>query len=83
MIKPISVDADLDALAAYVRYSQAAIANTIDVWKDGQVAADVDDAGNIVGIEVLAFDKRTLENARAFAANRSLAFPRDLSGLAS
>lgn len=80
MTKPLSVRVDLETNAAYVRYAEGEAAGTIDVWEDGWVAADVDQTGRVLGIEVLDLDSDTLEHARIFARSRDLAFPDHLEG---
>jgi uncharacterized protein YuzE len=75
MTKPVSVRVDLETSAAYVRYAEGDVAGTIDVWRDGWVAADVDQSGQVLGIEVLDLASDTLEQARIFARSRDLAFP--------
>lgn len=75
MIKPQTVDVDREVEAAYVRYGKGVVAETLDIWEEGTVAADVDAAGNVIGIEVLGFDEETLSHARAFAQEHDLAFP--------
>lgn len=81
MIEPMSVRVDLQAKAGYIRYSEGRIVQTIDVWSDGWVAADVDEEGTVVGIEVLGLDEETLGHARAFAKEKGLAFPANLQGV--
>ena len=81
MVKPLDLRVDLETNAAYVRYADASVAGTIDVWQDGWVAADVDNEGHIVGIEVLDLQRETLEHARTFANARGLAFPDHLDGI--
>lgn len=78
---PINVKVDLEANAGYVQYSSGSVARTVDVWDDGQVAADVDADGKVLGIEVLAFDEETLSRARSYAHERGLAFPAHLEGV--
>jgi len=80
MTHPINVRVDLQARAAYVCYAEGRVVQTIDVWKDGWVAADLDDDDHVLGIEVLGFDELTLERARSFATERGLAFPANLAG---
>jgi len=80
MTKPLGVRVDLEANAGYVSYRLGEVAGTLDVWHDGRVAADLDDAGNVLGIEVLGFDDKTLAQARMFAEDRGLAFPQHLEG---
>lgn len=81
MKEPISVDVDLTRGAGYVQYIEDCdIAETIDVWRDGRVAADVSDDREIVGIELLYLDAETLSHARGFAVQANLAFPVDLAG---
>ena len=75
MINPETVEVDREVEAAYVRYAKGVVAETVDVWEEGTVAADVDAAGNVLGIEVLGFDDETLWHARAFAQEHDLAFP--------
>jgi len=79
MQKPISVEVDLDVEAAYVRYAAGDVAGTLDVWHDGRVAADLDDAGTVLGIEVLGLDEAVLSEAHRFALSRDLAFPTHLA----
>jgi uncharacterized protein YuzE len=80
MTQPIDVRVDLRAKAAYVCYAKGRVAQTIDVWRNGWVAADLDDDEHVLGIEVLGFDELTLDRARKFATERGLAFPADLAG---
>ncbi len=78
MIHPIDVEIDHEADAGYIKYSRGEVAETIEVWKEGAVAADVDSSGNILGIEVLGFDEELLSRARAFASENDLIFPERL-----
>ncbi len=78
MKQPERIEVDLQAQATYIYYSHEMVAGTIDIIQDGAVAADIDAAGGVVGIEVLGFDETVVERARAFAASRGLAFPPDL-----
>lgn len=80
MKQPIEVRVDFEAGAGYVRYiGDVEVAGTLDVWHDGQVAADLDGAEQVVGIEFLGFDEETLARACAFAHERGLAFPKNLA----
>lgn len=81
MKKPRALDIDFEAGAGYIRYADGEVAGTIDVWEDGQVAADVDAADEVLGIEILGFDDETLAHARRFAHGRGLAFPVNLRGV--
>ena len=82
MIRPISVRVDLHASAGYVEYvADVEVAGTEDVWHDGQVAADLDETGRVLGIEVLGFDNETLQRAREYAESKDLAFPPHLEGV--
>ncbi|MBV8720793.1 MAG: DUF2283 domain-containing protein [Candidatus Eremiobacteraeota bacterium] len=80
---PTSIRIDLEAGAGYIYYSngEGRSARTVDVWKDGQVAADYDESGKLVGIEVLGFDLETLSHARRFAREAGLSFPVHLEGV--
>ena len=80
MTKPISVKVDLNANAGYIRYAEGKVAGTLDVWSDGWVAADLDDDGRVLGIEVLSFDDETLGHAKKYAQSQGLAFPAHLEG---
>lgn len=80
MREPKQIRIDLEAGAAYVAYSESKVVTTEDVWEDGQVAADYDAAGSIIGIELLGFDAETLAHAKAFAQENALAFPSNLAG---
>jgi len=75
MMHPIDVEIDDEAGAGYIRYAEGNIAETVEVWEEGAVAADVDSSGNILGIEVLGFDEELLSHARVFAAENDLIFP--------
>ena len=81
MTSPISIRVDLQAKAAYINYSDEAVVDTIDVWEDGQVAADIDMNGKVIGIEVLGFDDETLRQAHAYAEKNGLGFPANLAGV--
>ena len=78
MIQPLDVEIDEEAGAGYVRYARAAVAETVEVWEEGTVAADFDSAGNVLGIEVLGFGEDVLAHARAFAREHDLVFPAKL-----
>ncbi len=75
MIHPQGVEIDSESEAGYVCYSKTDIAETVEVWEEGTVAADLDSNGNVVGIEVLSFDDETLSQARAYAREHDLVFP--------
>jgi len=77
--KPTQIRIDVQSDAGYVRYTDEPIVNTIDVWKHGQVAADIDAQGEVVGIELLGFDAPTIANAVKFATDRGLLFPSHLA----
>lgn len=81
MKNPKNLEIDLEAKLGYVQYADAQIAGTIDVWHDGQVAADLDAHGDVVGIEVLSLDEATLSQAREYAASKGLAFPAHLEAV--
>jgi uncharacterized protein YuzE len=72
---PIDVQIDDEAGAGYITYAKGEVAETVEVWEQGAVAADVDSRGNILGIEVLGFDEELLSRARAFASENELIFP--------
>lgn len=75
MTNPQTVEIDSESEAAYVCYSKADVAETVEVWEDGTVAADLDAWGKVIGIEVLSFDDETLLRARTYAEDHGLAFP--------
>jgi uncharacterized protein YuzE len=81
MTKPLSVTVDLEVNAAYIRYAEGQVAGTLDVWRDGWVAADLDENGRVLGIEVLDLDRETLHRARAYAQRHGLGFPAHLEGV--
>ena len=84
MRMPTSIEVDLENRVGYVYYvSEPKVSETIDVWQEGRVAADLDASGNVLGIEVLGLDEETLERARAFAAAHRLAFPIKLADVLS
>jgi len=83
MIQPMGVRVDLTIDAGYVTYANGTVAETIEVWEEGRVAADVDHDDRVIGIEVLGLDPETLDHARSFATSRGLAFPAHLEGVAS
>jgi uncharacterized protein YuzE len=78
---PTSVEIDIEEQFGYVYYVEdnPEVCETVDVWQEGRVAADLDAAGNVIGIEVLGLDSETLECARRYAAEHDLAFPDSLS----
>jgi len=81
MTEPIRMRVDLEIPAAYVKYSKTTSVETRSVIDGGAVAYDLDDAGAVVGLEVLWIDDPAhVEAARTFAAQHDLAFPRDLLG---
>jgi uncharacterized protein YuzE len=75
--RPRRIELDLEAGAGYVRYEpdDVSVVGTIDVWREGRVAVDVDASGSPIGIEVLGFDAATLSRARSYASEHGLAFP--------
>jgi uncharacterized protein YuzE len=72
---PLDVTIDDEVQAGYVRYAKTEVAETVEVWDHGTVAADLDSAGNVIGIELLGFAKEILSHARAFAREHDLVFP--------
>ena len=79
MTQPISVRVDVEIPAAYIKYSKSASVETRDVFENGAVAYDLDQAGSIVGLEILWFNEKAhVEAAGVFAEQHDLAFPRDL-----
>jgi hypothetical protein len=79
MIEPIVVEVRRGA--GYVRYLEDDVAGTLDVTPTCSVAADVNASEQVVGIEVLdVASPEQLSAAKAFARERGLGFPRDLSG---
>ena len=78
MIQPIDIEIDDEANAGYIRYAKATVAETVEVWEEGTVAADLDSAGNVIGIELLGFEDDILAKAKAYAREHNLAFPANL-----
>jgi uncharacterized protein YuzE len=78
MDKPTNVELDLDDELAYIRYREGTSASTTDVLPDGVVAADFDESGRLLGIELLSLDAETVAAARDFAHKHGAAFPVDL-----
>jgi uncharacterized protein YuzE len=78
MTRPLGVEIDFEAKAGYVTYSESKVAETVDVWEEGTVAADLDADGKIIGIEVLGLDAEALSQARAYAEDHDLLFPSHL-----
>ncbi len=80
---PIYISADLEAGVVLVRYRRLADADLIK--EDHRIApgatAGIDSHGDVVAIELLDVDSATLAAAAAYAHQRDLAFPRDLSRL--
>jgi uncharacterized protein YuzE len=83
MTKPLGVEIDFESKAGYVTYLDSKVAETVDVWEEGTVAADLDSEGKIVGIEVLGLDPEALSQARAYAQDHDLLFPPHLDLIAS
>jgi len=83
MKKPLRAEIDFETRAGYIYYAavQGHVTTTLDVWDHGRVAADLDNTGNVLAIEVLALDAETLEHARLFATERELEFPAHLEDL--
>ena len=81
MPQPIHVRVDLEAHAAYIKYTPGPSISTVDLNDTGSVAYDIDSNGTIVGIEVLEIQlPEQIAIARKFADEHALAFPRDLAG---
>ena len=81
MTKYIGLKVDLAVQAGYVRYRAVPAgqrARSKRVSED--IVADYSEAGDVLGVELLALDESAMKQARAFAAKLDLAFPRDLSG---
>jgi len=78
--KPLALRLELSGNCGYVIYAEENVAKTVLLCEDGSVAADLDENGRILGIELLDNDDETLATARAFAEARGLAFPKRLDG---
>jgi uncharacterized protein YuzE len=72
--------------SAYIRYrpSDQPVSETIEVGGEGsEVMADVNDRGEVIGIEIVDVNVAdSIEQARNFARDRGLAFPRDIAAAA-
>jgi hypothetical protein len=83
MIAPIYISADLEAGVVLVRYRR--LTDGTLIAEDHRIApgatAGIDSQGDIVAIELLDVNEATLAAAAAYAHQRNLAFPRDLSRL--
>ena len=75
MKNPIEVVVNRQSNSAVISYSQNEVIETLDIWGEGTVAADVDADGAIIDIEVLDLAPEVLARARAYAEERDLAFP--------
>ena len=80
MRQPERIEVDLEAQASYVCYSREDVVRTVDILGEGDVAADLDVKGDVVGIEVLGFESEVIDCARTYAASHDLGFPPDLKG---
>jgi uncharacterized protein YuzE len=76
MAAPIHLAIDLEAGVCYVRYLDAPVARTIEVPPSATVAADLDEHGAVIGIEIVRLgDRGDVARARRFAEERALSFP--------
>jgi uncharacterized protein YuzE len=66
----------------YITYAEPrGKVGTRDLREDCMVAADIDESGAVIGIEILdVSDAAQVAVAREFATTNGLAFPRDISG---
>jgi hypothetical protein len=63
-----------------VRYSDAPVARTIELPHSVTVAADLDEGGSVIGIELVRVDDaEDRARARRFAEERALSFPASLA----
>ncbi len=80
MTQPIAVTVSKGA--AYIRYRDDDVARTLDLIPTASVAADLDNAGRVVGIEILDIASAAqVDTARRYASERALAFPREINGV--
>lgn len=81
MLKPIQLRIDYDVEAGYLRYRQLREGEHVsrNARISDDVVVDFNDAGEILGIELLAFDEEALAVARGFAEANGLAFPRAIA----
>lgn len=75
MQRPLSLEIDFEAMAAYVRYSHANVVFSRDAWDDGRVCADFDSSGDVVGIEIVGLGAEVTREAAVYAFQHFLAFP--------
>jgi hypothetical protein len=66
---------DIENPPVYVRYSNERVASTKSVDPDFAVNVDLDAAGLVVGIELIAVDPYTIEWATQVARAHDLAIP--------
>ena len=83
MKQPIEVRHDLEADAYDVRYSTAVRAKGVFVDPAGEVMADLDAAGDVIGIEVLTLDSETAPFLGAFVARHELSLPPQITNPAA
>lgn len=82
MTRYIGLSVDLEAQAGYVRYRALPAGERARGRRISEdVVADYCKRGLLLGVELLALDDSAIAQAREFAAQHDLAFPRDLSGV--
>ena len=77
MKEPIEITVDSRRKYAYVVYKQACCDQGIELSDDGEIVAELDGDGAVIGIEVENFDSEKLSRARTFAQTKNLLFPAD------
>jgi uncharacterized protein YuzE len=71
--QPIKITVDSEAGAGYVYYSLKKVAKTSHLSQT--LLVDRDSDGMVIGIEILGFNDRALQEARELANSEGLEFP--------
>jgi uncharacterized protein YuzE len=78
----IGLSIDVEAQAGYVTYRHVPDGDRARSKRISEnVVADYSETGELLGVEFLGLDEPAIAEARAFAIEHELAFPRDFSGV--
>ncbi len=84
MINYIGLSIDVEAQAGYVTYRHVPDGERARSKRISEnVIADFSENGELLGVEFLGLDEAAISEAREFAIEHELVFPRDLSGVTS
>ena len=83
MTAPVSVERSDEVDVLYISYRKGDVSRTVAVDPKGEILADLDANGDVLGIECLSINAAVRADLDAFARRHALMLPPDVDSFAS